>query len=128
MSEAATDLGIVVIAHGSRRAEANQDLYELAERMRLAGFRHTFPAFLELAEPTILDAGEQCVAAGVRKVVLAPFFLSNGRHVREDLENFRRTLAAKHPTVDFRLAGPLGPHPFLDQILAERIREALPQG
>ena len=42
-------------------------------------------SFLELAEPGILDGGRACVAAGARRVVLLPYFLSAGVHVRRDL-------------------------------------------
>ena len=37
---------------------------------------------MELAEPTIEQAVAQCVARGARRVVVAPYFLSRGRHIQ----------------------------------------------
>lgn len=37
---------------------------------------------MELAEPTIAQAVARCAAAGAQRVVIAPYFLSRGRHVQ----------------------------------------------
>jgi sirohydrochlorin ferrochelatase len=58
-------------------------------------------------------------------VVLVPYFLSAGVHVRRDLTEARAKLASRFPAVDFRLAEPLGRHPLLLEVVAERAREAL---
>lgn len=39
-------------------------------------------AHMELAEPTIEQAVARCVAAGASRVIVAPYFLSRGRHVQ----------------------------------------------
>jgi sirohydrochlorin ferrochelatase len=119
------EIGIVLIAHGSRRPEANRDLFALAERFRASGYPRTYAAFLELAEPSIPEAGDQCIEAGARLVILTPYFLSAGQHVVRDLENFRLDLETRHPGTEIRLANPLGPHPLLDEILRQRIAATL---
>lgn len=119
------EIGLVLIAHGSRREEANQDLHLVVANLRRLGYARTFASFLELASPSIVEAGNTCVASGARQVVLAPYFLSAGRHVTEDLQAARDELAAMHPGVDFRCAGPLGPHPLLEQILLQRVAECV---
>jgi sirohydrochlorin ferrochelatase len=81
-------------------------------------------SFLELAEPTIVEAAAVCVARGVQRVILLPYFLSAGVHVRRDLADIRRRLSEEHPQVEFRLAEPLGPHPLLLEIVAQRACEA----
>jgi sirohydrochlorin ferrochelatase len=57
-------------------------------------------------------------------VVLLPYFLSAGVHVRRDLADARARLAARFPAVDFRLAEPLGRHPLLLDVVADRARSA----
>jgi sirohydrochlorin ferrochelatase len=57
-------------------------------------------------------------------VILLPYFLSAGVHVRRDLAAVRARLAEEHPAVEFRLAEPLGPHPLLLQLVSERARQA----
>jgi sirohydrochlorin ferrochelatase len=115
---------ILLIAHGSRRQSANDDLHELAARMAALG---TYPiveaCFLELSEPDIPTAGQKCVSRGASRVLLIPYFLSAGVHLRRDLTTARDELRRLHPSVDFRLGAALGPHPLLDELVAERIRE-----
>jgi sirohydrochlorin ferrochelatase len=115
---------LLLIAHGSRRAEANEDLEHLAGVLRSRG-RYAFvqTAFLELARPTIAEGGAACVAAGAKRVVLLPYFLSPGVHARDDLAAARADLAATFPDVEFLLAEPLGRHPLLAEIVAQRAIE-----
>lgn len=116
---------LLLIAHGSRQAEANADLHHLAEQLRTGPYAPVEAAFLELAEPTITEAGRRCVASGARCVVLLPYFLSAGVHVRHDLQAHRDDLAKAHPGVTFHLAEPLGRHPLLAEVVTQRAREAV---
>ena len=117
---------LLLIAHGSRRAEANADLEHLAEVLRGRGeFAYVQPSYLELCEPGIVAGGEMCVAAGANRVVLLPYFLSAGVHVVEDLTKARDELARRHPANEFVLAEPLGRHPLLVEIVLDRARAIL---
>jgi sirohydrochlorin ferrochelatase len=121
---------LLLIAHGSRQPEANDDLRHVAQVLR-----GTDPArmsativqasFLELAEPSIPEGARLCIAAGARRVVMLPYFLSAGLHVREDLQRFRDELSAAYPGAEFILAEPLGRHPLLIEIVLERAAKAL---
>lgn len=125
MAKVAESIGVVLIAHGSRVAEANRDLVELAARFRERGYSNTVASYLELAEPDIVAGGEQCAAAGAGVIVLTPYFLSAGRHVRDDLEAARVELQRRLPHCRFLLAQQLGPHALLETILEERIESCL---
>jgi sirohydrochlorin ferrochelatase len=117
---------LLLIAHGSRRAEANADLEHLAGALRDKGeFAIVQPSYLELCEPGIVAGGDFCVAGGAGRVVMLPYFLSAGRHVVEDLTAARDELSQKNPGVSFVLAEPLGRHPLLAQIVVERAKESL---
>ena len=117
--------GLLLIAHGSRHAEANEDLEYVVAQMRCRGpCAIVEPAFLELAEPTADQAGTRCVEQGARRVIVLPYFLAAGVHVRRDLTEICRRLAERYPGVEFRLAEPLGRHPLLLQVLADRARQA----
>jgi sirohydrochlorin ferrochelatase len=115
---------LLLIAHGSREPEANADLHHVAESLRRHG--HVVEeSFLELAEPAVDEAAARCVAQGARRIVLLPYFLSAGVHVRRDLTAARDRLAARHAGVEFRLAEPLGRHPLLLDVLEQRASEAV---
>lgn len=117
--------GVLLIAHGSRRAEANADLLALAERIAAdsGGAWIVEPAFLELAEPDINQGGARCVERGATVVLMVPYFLAAGVHLEQDLTAARAELAARFPHVEFRLGPALGPHPLLDELVRERIHE-----
>jgi sirohydrochlorin ferrochelatase len=115
---------ILVIAHGSRHAPANDDLHELVARLSARGDRPIVePAFLELAEPDIATGGDRCVARGADRVLMIPYFLSAGVHIVRDLAAARDDLARRHPGVEFRLGAPLGPDPLLDRLVLRRIEQ-----
>ena len=116
---------LLLIAHGSRHAEANDDLHHLATELRRRGQAVVEAAFLELADPGIDTAAERCVAQGGEVVVLVPYFLSAGVHVRRDLTAAQERLAQRFPGVRFLLAEPLGRHPLLLDVVADRVSQAL---
>ena len=116
---------LLLIAHGSREPDANADLYHVvAEMLRRGPYAIVEPAFLELAEPNGAEAGRRCVEREAERVVILPYFLSAGVHVRRDLTDIRDRLASRFPQVEFTLAEPLGRHPLLIDIVAERARAA----
>jgi len=115
---------LLLIAHGSRQEEANADLLFAAAGVRARGWPIVEASFLELVEPDIAEGGARCVEHGATRVILVPYFLSAGVHVRRDLVEARAKLAGRFPSVDFRLAEPLGQHPLLLEVVADRVREA----
>jgi sirohydrochlorin ferrochelatase len=115
---------LLLISHGSRQEEANADLLHLADGLRARGWAVVEASFLELAQPGIEEGGTRCVAQGAERVILVPYFLSAGVHVRRDLTEVRARLAERFPRVEFRLAQPLGRHPLLVDVVMERVRES----
>lgn len=100
---------VVLVAHGSRRAESNQEVMTLAERIA-----PNFPdaevsaAFLELAEPSIPEGLQAAIDAGHTQVCVIPYFLSRGRHVVEDVPNDVADVQQKNPTVEITVLPHLG--------------------
>jgi sirohydrochlorin ferrochelatase len=116
--------GVLLIAHGSRRPDANADLVQLSREVaaRMPGAIVEF-AYLELAEPTVAEGARRCVERGARLVRLFPYFLSLGVHVTRDLEALRRDLSRAYPGVAFVLTRPIGVEPRIVDIVLERLRE-----
>jgi sirohydrochlorin ferrochelatase len=124
MTQSPDRTAILLIAHGSRQAAANDDLHQLAGRIAArGGYPIVEPSFLELAEPDIPEGGARCVARGAGRVLMVPYFLSAGVHLARDLIAARDRLRQSHPGVEFRLGPPLGPHPLLDELVARRIQQ-----
>jgi sirohydrochlorin ferrochelatase len=124
MAQPSGKTAVLLIAHGSRHAPANDDLHQLAARFaRRTGYPIVEACFLELAEPDIASGGDRCAALGASRVLMIPYFLAEGVHLVHDLTAARDHLRRRHPRVEFRLGPALGPHPLLDDLVAERIRQ-----
>lgn len=118
-------VALLLIAHGSRRVEANTELADVAASLRARGtYRIVQPSFLEIAEPTIEAGGVLCMESGATEVILLPYFLSPGKHVVEDLTAARDRLRERFPAVRFVLAEPLGRHPLILDVIEQRARDA----
>ena len=116
---------ILLVDHGSRRAEANEQLEEIASRVRTREpNRIVRIAHMELAPPSISDGIAACVAAGAREIVVHPYLLAPGRHGSHDIPQRVREVAVRHPGVDVRVSHPLGIHEKLVDVILERVAEA----
>lgn len=115
---------ILLIAHGSRHAGANDDTHDIAEKLAQRGpHAIAIAAFLELAEPDIDAGAATCIERGAGRVILLPHFLSAGVHVRRDLCAACERLTERYPGVEFQLAEPIGRHALLLDILLDRANE-----
>jgi sirohydrochlorin ferrochelatase len=122
---AARRVALLLIAHGSRRSEANADLEYIAAGIRERGrYPIVQVSYLEMAEPGIETGVSLCVEKGATEVIMLPYFLSPGMHVVEDLTLARKQSSERFPAVRITLAEPLGRHPLLVDVVEERAQEA----
>ncbi|MBL8808685.1 MAG: hypothetical protein JNM43_00795 [Planctomycetaceae bacterium] len=113
---------ILIVDHGSRRAESNNQLKEAAKRFAaLSSYSIIEPAHMELAEPTIRQAFDRCVERGAERIVVFPWFLAPGRHWTEDIPALVREAAEAHPNIAWHLTPPFGLHPGMFDIVNDRI-------
>jgi sirohydrochlorin ferrochelatase len=113
--------GLLVVDHGSRRAASNDQLGEVAAMVRnLRPDALVHEAHMELTEPSIRTAFDRLVADGAKEVVVLLYFLSNGRHVQEDVPALVAEAAAAHPGVEWRIGRALGPTEDLAHLLLKR--------
>jgi sirohydrochlorin ferrochelatase len=122
------ELGIIIVDHGSRRAESNGVVTEVAalfgERFG-ESFPIVEPAHMELAEPSIASAYARCAERGARRIVVMPFFLGPGKHWSEDIPRLTAEAVAQFPGTQAMVADPLGADDLLLRLLAKRINLCL---
>lgn len=117
---------ILLMGHGSRVAEANRALYEVADMVAGQGnFGIVEVAFREQHPPNIQAGIDACVKRGAQRIVLYPYFLYAGAHVLEDLPDEMALAARRHLGLEMVLGTPLGVHPKLAEIVCERIAVTL---
>lgn len=116
--------GIVIVDHGSRRAQSNQMLEEVA-RLFAARFAQQYdivePAHMEISEPSIATAYGRCVARGAERVVVCPFFLGPGKHWTGDIPRLAAEAAAEHPGTRYHVTMPLGIDDLILDLLQKRV-------
>jgi sirohydrochlorin ferrochelatase len=116
---------LLLVDHGSRRAEANALLADIAA---LVATRRPDAiveiAHMELAPPTLDEAFDACVSRGATEVVVVPYFLARGRHATEDIPALARAASARHPSIALRIGQPLGVHALLAELVLARADEA----
>jgi uroporphyrin-III C-methyltransferase len=116
--------GILVVGHGSRRQEANQDVRHVAKLIGEGGeFDLVEAAFLEIESPDIKRGFDTLVERGARSVIVHPYFLSPGRHTRGDVPREVEQAAFVHTGVSYRITEPLSAHRLVIDASIERIRE-----
>lgn len=117
---------LLLVDHGSRWDEANAVLVQVAEIIRgHSDFAMVRYAHMEIAEPTISQGFDACVADGAREVIVHPYFLAPGSHYNEDIPRLVAEAAAKHPGVRWTITEPLGIHTKLCEVVLERVEAAL---
>lgn len=114
---------IIIVDHGSVREAANRMLEDVAGLLRARTTEPVYPAHMELAEPTIAQAFDAAVAEGADFVFIFPYFLSPGRHSREDIPRMCAEAAARHPGVGWHCSGPIGLDPLMADLILHRLGE-----
>ena len=113
-------LGIILFAHGSRepqwRAPIEAVAVQISARQPDARVRC---AYLEICEPSLLDAASELIAAGARQLRVFPLFLGVGKHAREDLPLLIAQVRAAHPDVPIELLPAAGEYAQMTALMAD---------
>jgi sirohydrochlorin ferrochelatase len=120
--------GIVVFAHGSSVESANEAVRLTARRIEESGeFPHVATSFLDGGKPDLPAAVEQLLAAGADRILVVPYFLTVGLHLKRDLPDLVQQIQTQHPGLAIQVTPPLDGHPQLGEILLARAKEGLTQ-
>jgi sirohydrochlorin ferrochelatase len=118
-------IGLIVFGHGSPVESANQAVREVAMAMaRTGGYALVETAFLEGGKPDLADAARELVNRGAERLIVLPYFLTLGLHLKRDLPKLVDEVRAAF-AVPVEVTPPLDGHPALQQILLERAAEAV---
>jgi len=109
---------LVLFAHGARDPEWSVPFRNL--QRRIAGRCPAVTvelAFLELMPPLLGDVLERLATAGHVRITIAPVFMAQGGHLKQDLPRLIDELRQRHPGVALDLLPPVGEaEPVLDAI------------
>ena len=118
--------GILLFAHGSPVEAANQGVHDLAAKIEVAGpYGYVRAAFLDSTQPDLNAGVRQAAEAGVERLILIPFFLTVGLHLRRDLPVLVAAAQEKHPNIHITVGQSLEGHPLMPSMILNRVQEAL---
>jgi len=119
-------IAVVLFAHGSAVEEANQGVRDLAGRIQASGsYSCVQAAFLGPGRPDLGAAIAEAVKAGYRRIVVLPYFLTLGIHLRRDLPKLVAAERQKHPQVMIQVGRSLEDHPEMASLVLGRIQEVI---
>lgn len=115
---------VVVLGHGSRAKGSGETLEwvvrQLADRLDCP----VAPAFLQFNEPSLKECCRELARGGARHIFIAPYFLFDGNHIREDIPEEIGELEAEFPGVEFTQAPVLGIDGSMVGLLRKRLGQS----
>jgi len=121
-------LPLVLVGHGTRSAEGAGEFCRFVERVRaLAGDRLAAVdgGFIELSSPPISEVVGRMPITQHPEMVAVPLVLTAAGHGKGDIPGALAREQVRHPGLRWHYGRPLGPHPVLLGIVADRIDAAL---
>jgi sirohydrochlorin cobaltochelatase len=100
---------LVLFAHGARDPGWAAPFRDIQERVRnrQPGLAVEV-AFLEIMQPDLRQAVTTLVNAGQRHIVIAPLFMAQGGHLKQDLPRLVDEVRGQHPGLVLELLPPVG--------------------
>ncbi|MBN2041900.1 MAG: CbiX/SirB N-terminal domain-containing protein [Spirochaetes bacterium] len=116
---------LLVLGHGSRSKDAIDVFDKIVKRIQEKGdYELVRGAHMELARPDIPEAVSEIAGLGANRVIMVPYFLYEGIHIKKDIPEIIEELKAKYKDIEFIFARPIGFEPLLADILLSRAKEA----
>ncbi len=121
-------LPLLIVGHGTRSAEGVSAFRAFVGRVRhLAG--ESLPAvgggFIELSAPSVGEAVTRMPTVSHPEMVAVPLVLTAAGHGKGDIPAALARERLRHTGLRWRYGRPLGPHPVLLDVLADRVDAAL---
>lgn len=118
---------LIIMAHGSRRASANAEFFQLVEQVaqveQAKGYYHCVQAaLLEQAPPTLLQACAD-LPEGISHLDVYPLFFNQGRHVEKDIPAQVAEVMDAHPQWDVNLLNYFGSSQDLASLVANHLAQ-----
>jgi sirohydrochlorin cobaltochelatase len=113
---------LLIVGHGTVDQRGVAEFLTFVDRVRgrLAGI-DVAGGFIELAAPAVTEAWGALARQGHRTMAAVPLVLVAAGHAKGDIPAALEREVRRHPGTSYRFGRPLGPHPVLLDLLAERV-------
>jgi sirohydrochlorin ferrochelatase len=123
-SEGTGKRAVILIGHGSRAAGADDDMERIAESLTSARGGIVVLCRMSGRGTPFAEAFEECIRQDAKEIIVIPYFLHFGVHLRQDIPEMLRAAVAKHPEVRLVLGRHLGYDESLVTLVEQRIGES----
>ena len=125
-------IGIILVGHGSKEPCNKETIKYFAKKFE-SKYPYVGYAFIQIDEPSLLEAVSEGLNSGVDELIIQPVFLTRGIHVDHDIPKIlgmpsgMRVMAIESGGKKVRLvlSNPIGADDRIVEILNDRIEEAL---
>lgn len=116
--------GVIILGHGSRRPEANQEIRDIAEQVKMrTGDALYETCFLQFGQPALSEGIQRMVASGVKKITVIPLLLAVGNHIQVELPRLLRQQKELYSGLTLLLAPHLGADSRIVEIVMDRMKQ-----
>ena len=118
---------LVLFAHGARDPEWAEPFRAIATRVAAdRGDLSVKLAFLEFQAPALPDTIAELVATGHRSIYVAPLFMAQGGHLKNDVPKLLAETRSRHPGLAIELLPAIGDVPGLRAAIASWLTGVVP--
>ncbi|MTI46554.1 sirohydrochlorin chelatase [Sporosalibacterium faouarense] len=115
---------LLIVGHGSRSKDAQETFNKMVELVReKSSYTIVEGAHMEICGPSIEEVVENLVKEEVREILMVPYFLYEGIHIKQDIPNLIGKISEKYDGIKIKLGRPIGVEPMLADILISRAEE-----
>lgn len=115
---------LILIAHGSKKKESNEEFRELVKLIREKNshkYQNIIAAFLEMESPSIENVVKELSSKKISSITFYPFFLNSGKHVINDIPNIIQNLKEEYVDIEFNLLPHFGQSSKIVSIISQDI-------
>lgn len=119
---------LVLFAHGARDAQWSEPFRAMQKAVASRRPDLTVElAFLEIMEPALGACVARLAGEGHARIVIAPLFLAQGGHLKNDLPRLLKDLGVRHPAAAISVLPPIGEVTELLDAISEWLVNSAPR-
>lgn len=123
---ASRKVGIIILGHGTRIKKANATIRRVIGQIKRKGGPWVMePSYLQMHGPNLHASVKRVLKTGCRTIIVVPFFLFMGNHVKRDIPREIEREAKLYKDVKFIYARNLGDDPRICDIVLDCITREL---
>ncbi|MEL4106893.1 CbiX/SirB N-terminal domain-containing protein [Oscillospiraceae bacterium WX1] len=118
--------GILLLAHGSREGDTEKTMAQITSFVKEILVSDMIEeAYLQFRDKNLEAGIKNLIDKGADNIVVIPYFLFAGIHIKEDIPAEIAALNEKYPHVKMTMGSTLGTDRRLAEIVSDRVRQVI---